>query len=270
MSKHKKHLLRKKEHRLVFDMIKEADVTIQILDARFPHRCRSLVIESFAEKNRKPLICCINKTDLVPKKINQKWNAIISQDLPTVHISTVERLGTKIIRQKILRYSGKRPVVVCILGYPNVGKSSLINVLRGRKSAPTSIKAGYTRSLRKVVISPSITMFDTPGITPMENLSIEERVFLGTISPEDISDPDLICTLIFSQFKKQKLISSIEDYLDFPLEGSEEDILTKFAIKRGLFKKGKEPLIQEAARIIIRDFSKGKIKYYEDPDISND
>lgn len=266
MALHKKELLRKKEHRLIFDMIKESSIILQVLDARFPHRCRSQVIENFAEKQNKPIILVINKTDLVPRYITEKWSKIISQDLPTVHISTVERQGTKILRQKILRFSKIRPALVCIVGYPNVGKSSIINVLKGRKSAPTSIRAGYTRSIRKVVISPSITMLDTPGITPTEYLTVQERVFLGTISPEDITDPDLISTFIFDQFRKQNQIKALENYIGAPLENSDEEILTNFALKRGLVKKGKVPQIEEAARIIIRDFSKGKIKYYEAPD----
>jgi len=270
MSIHKKQLLRKKEHRLVFDMIKNADIVLQIVDARFPNRCRSQVIENFVNKQGIALIIAINKTDLVPSIITKAWKKILSRELPTVHVSTVERHGTKILREQILRYSNRYPTIVNIVGYPNVGKSSIINVLKGRKSAPTSIRAGYTRSLRKVVISPSITMIDTPGITPTEHLSIEERVFLGTISPEDITDPDVALSYIFNQIEKNSTnsynhMNALENYLGFQIEGLIEEILEKFARKRGLVKKGNTPQIEEAARIMIRDFSRGKIQYFEIP-----
>ena len=77
MSIHKKQLLRKKEHRLVFDMIKNADIVLQIVDARFPNRCRSQVIENFVNKQGIVLIIAINKTDLVPLIITKAWKKIL-------------------------------------------------------------------------------------------------------------------------------------------------------------------------------------------------
>ena len=191
MAQNKKILRRRKEHREIYEMMNESDVTIQVLDARFPQKCRNATIESYAKSKDKQVICCINKADLITQEIAERWKKILSKDLPTVFISAMDRQGTTFLRQQIRRYSPRKEALVCVVGYPNVGKSSIINVLKGKKSAPTSPKAGFTRHLRTVRITESLQLIDTPGIAPMDILSVEEEVFLGTVSPEDISSGDI-------------------------------------------------------------------------------
>ena len=265
MAHNKKLLRRRKEHREIYEMINVSNVTVQVLDARFPQRCRSKTIENFAKSKNRQLICCINKTDLVPHEVAEQWKKIISKDFPTVFMSAAGREGTSFLRQQIRRYAPKKEAIVCVLGFPNVGKSSLINVLKGKKSAPTSPIAGFTRHLRTVRITSTLELIDTPGIAPNENLTIEEEVFLGTISPEAIDNPDIVCSYIFNQFKEQELEQEIEKYLGISIDNPIDEILGHFARRRGLLSKNAEPRIEQAARIIIRDFQQSKIHYYEKP-----
>lgn len=265
MAQNKKLLRRRKEHREIFEMINESDVTIQVLDARFPQKCRNATIEEFAKSKSKQIVCCINKTDLIPHEIAEQWKKIISKELPTVFISALDRQGTSFLRKNIRRFSEKKEALVCVVGYPNVGKSSIINVLRGKRSAPTSPIAGFTRHLRTVRITETLRLIDTPGIAPTDILSIEEEVFLGTVSPEDISNPDIICSYIFDQFKKEHLEKEIENYLGTTVQQTTDEVLHLYAKKRGLLRKNAEPQLDEAARIIIRDFMRGKIRYFENP-----
>ena len=265
MSQNKKLLRRRKEHREIFEMINTTDVTIQVLDARFPQKCRNKTIEDYATSKNKQLICCINKTDLIPHELAEQWKKIISKDFPTVFMSAIDRQGTTFLRQQIRRYVSSKEAVVCVVGYPNVGKSSLINVLRGKKSAPTSPTAGFTRHLRTVKITTTLRLIDTPGIAPTDILSIEDEVFLATVSAEDITNPDIICSYIFDQFRKEGMESEMEKYLGTSLDKTTEELLSLFAKKRGLLGKGAEPMVDEAARIIIRDFQASKITYYEKP-----
>ena len=200
-------LKRRKEHRLVYQMIQETDLTIQVLDSRFPNRCRSPAIEEIALSLKKPLINCLSKTDLIPLEVANKWKLYLGKDYPTIHLSSKERTGTKMLRRFIFRYSPfkpapENPLTLCIVGYPNVGKSSLINVLAGRHSAPVSSKAGYTRTIRRVKITPKLYLVDTPGVSPTNTLELSEKVYLGAISPEDILDPDIIVNYLFDQAKK--------------------------------------------------------------------
>ena len=260
-----KQLRRRKEHREIFEMIAKSDIVIQVLDARFPEKCRSKILEEFAVKKNVQMICCINKTDLIPKEIAEEWKTIISRELPTVFVSTIERQGTSILRRQIERFSTKSESIVGIVGYPNVGKSSLINVLKGKKSAPTSPRAGFTRHLRPVRITNKLMLIDTPGVAPRENLALEEEIFLGTVAVENIYQPELMCSYIFDQFKEQDLLFEMEKYLGMKVTDSVDEVLENFARKRGLIRKNAEPQIDEAARIIIRDFMTGKITYYEKP-----
>ena len=265
---------RRKEHRLVFDMISDSDITIEVLDARYPLRCRSKLLEDFIVSKQKPLILCINKSDLIPSDIAAKWKEFFSHEFPTVHISTHDRNGTTILRKTIFQaiigyFQGKpseeHPLTVCVVGYPNVGKSSLINVLSGRKAAPVSSHAGFTRTLRRVKITPKLFLIDTPGVTPEETLDVKEKVYLSTVNAEDIEDPDLIVDYLFQQAIIFQQTAGFEHYLKCPLNVPTENVLEQFALSRGMIGHKKEPLIEEAARVIIRDFSKGKIPYFEDP-----
>ena len=265
MAQNKKLLRRRKEHREIFEMINSSDVTIQVLDARFPQKCRNATIEQYAKSKDKQVICCINKIDLISHELAEHWKNIISKELPTVFISALDRQGTSFLRKQIRRFSPRKEALVCVVGYPNVGKSSVINVLKGKRSAPTSPKAGYTRHLRTVRITESLELIDTPGIAPTDILSIEEEVFLGTISPEDISNPDIIFSYIIERFKEEHLEKELEKYVGTNIHQSTDRILSFFATKRGLIKKRAEPQIEEAARIIIRDFMTGKIRYFETP-----
>ena len=265
---------RRKEHRLVFDMVSEADITIEVLDARYPVRCRSRLLEDFARSKHKPLVLCINKSDLIPREVAAKWKEFFSRDFPTVHVSSHDRNGTTILRKTIFEaiigyFQGKpseeHPLTACIVGYPNVGKSSLINVLSGRKAAPVSSHAGYTRTLRRVKVTPKLFLIDTPGVTPEDGLDVKEKVYLSTVNPEDLEDPDLIVDYLFQQAILFHQTEGFEQYLKCPLNVPTENILEQFALSRGMIRHGKGPQIEEAARIIIRDFCKGKISYYEDP-----
>ncbi|MHA1991934.1 MAG: GTPase [Candidatus Hodarchaeales archaeon] len=236
-------LKRRKEHRLVYSMIKDSDLTIQILDARYPHRCRSPAIEEIVSTLSKPILNCISKIDLVPKEIADKWKKILNKSLPTFYVSAKERMGTKVLRRMIFKHSPftatpEHPLTICIVGYPNVGKSSLINVLAGRHSAPVSSKAGYTRTIRRVKITPKLYLIDTPGVAPIDSLELTEKVYLGSISPEDLMDPDLIVEYLFNQAKKFNQTESWEQYLKQSLEKPTEDILSQFAKQRGLITKG--------------------------------
>ncbi|MFW9994617.1 MAG: GTPase [Candidatus Odinarchaeota archaeon] len=263
-------LRRRKEHRLVYKMIVETDITVEVLDARFPDLSRCRNIEKFVRSKNKPLLFCMNKCDLVPQEILEQWKKILSSEAITVYVSTREHLGTSMIRKELFRAAKKKkgsPIRSCLIGLPNTGKSSLINVLAGRHSARVSPRPGYTRSLQYVRISPQLLMVDTPGISPVDSYSVEEKMFLGAISADKEPDIDIIAGY-FIQRIYENSPESIKEYLDFEPDISDpEEVLGQLALKRGKLLSGGIPDIQTVSKILIKDFQQGKIPYCESPTV---
>ncbi len=245
-----------------WSVVREADVVIEVLDARAPDKFRYRNIERRLKRMGKVVILVINKADLLPKEVLDAWKRKFQREFPTVFLSATKRLGTRFLRKTILKYAPKVPVKVAIVGYPNVGKSSVINVLKGRHSAGTSPVPGFTKAVQLIRVSPKILMVDTPGVFPASGTN-EELVFKGAIRPEHLTDPYSPAKFIFEQVLMWNPNAFLELY---GINATTfEDFIESFAKKRGLLRKGGELDIDEACRVLIREWQKGKIVAYEPP-----
>lgn len=243
-----------------------ADVVLEVVDARDPVNTRSKRLEKIVYELGRELIIVLNKSDLIPRSVAEEWIRLFrDRGYNAVYIAATKHMGTRILRRKIKEVAPALPVIVAVAGYPKTGKSSIINALKGRHSASTSPipgSPGYTHHTQLYRIEKNILMIDTPGVIPVEGSPLE-RIIRGT-SPEQLDDPvppavELIRRIIKYvpyAFTRAYGITSKDPYT----------ILEELAIKRGWFYKStKEPLIEEAARTIIRDYHKGKIPYYVKP-----
>ncbi|MCC6066061.1 MAG: 50S ribosome-binding GTPase, partial [Thermofilum sp.] len=129
---------------IVRKVVREADVVLEVVDARDPMATRSRELERMAAEEGKKLVIVINKADLVPREVLEEWKRVLSREYPTIYVGARERLGTRFLWRIIKRVTGKRPVVVAVVGLPNVGKSTILNVLKGRHSVSTSPVPGWT------------------------------------------------------------------------------------------------------------------------------
>ena len=136
---------------IVNRVLKHVDIIILVQDARFPEQTENIELEDKAEE--KPIIHVLNKSDLVNKKTIEKYKRKYKN---CVYMSAREHQGTSILLQKILELSQGKNSIVGVFGYPNTGKSSIINALKGRKSAPTSPRAGYTKTRQLIRITDNI------------------------------------------------------------------------------------------------------------------
>jgi len=160
----------------------------------------------------------------------------------------------------------RRPITVAVVGYPKVGKSTIINALKGRKSAPTSPipgSPGYTRHVQFYRVGRDIRVIDTPGILPVRRGSVEAAI--RGLPPEELRNPIKPAIVLITRALKHDPASIREAY------GVDHDdpykILEEIAVRRGWFyKKSGEPNVEEAARTIIRDWHKGKINFYVAPE----
>ncbi|MEM1833740.1 MAG: GTPase [Thermosphaera sp.] len=248
-------------------MILKGDVVLMVLDARTPVETFSRKLEGIVSRHGKELLIVLNKSDLVPRQVAEEWKEHFEErGYHAVFTAASKHMGTLRLRRAIKHLSKQLPTTALVAGYPKVGKSTIINALKGRHSAPTSPypgTPGYTKTFQVNKIDDDLYMIDTPGVIPVEGGELE-RVLRG-YSPEQLGDPvkpalkliEKVISLNKDAFKLAYGISSLN-----PL-----DILEQYAVKRGWFYKStREPLIEEAARAVIRDYHDGKIPFYERPD----
>ncbi|MHA1954532.1 MAG: GTPase [Candidatus Heimdallarchaeaceae archaeon] len=253
---------------MVRKMINGSDVVVEVIDARFPSLSRAKRYENRVLKNpSKTLFVAMNKVDLVPNKIVQKWKSILSKEgIKVIPTSARERLSTSVLRNSIIQAVGKEffYITACFIGLPNTGKSSLINILKGRSSAPVAPIPGFTRALQVLRITTRLRIFDTPGVIPMK-LSLANQVLLGVIRPEKL--PDYMKAAWALVHKIDQLNPGIlSETYEIEYE-SPPEFLEKFAEKRHKRMKGGGLDLETAAVIFMNEhINKARIPVWENPD----
>ncbi|KAH8697297.1 P-loop containing nucleoside triphosphate hydrolase protein [Talaromyces proteolyticus] len=286
-----------------------ADVILYVLDARDPEGTRSKDVEReimAAEAGSKRLILILNKIDLVPPPILKAWLIYLRRYFPTLplkasngapnaHSFDHKQLTVKGTSETLFKalksYAHtsqlKRAISVGVIGYPNVGKSSVINALtarlnRGQSSAcPTGAEAGVTTSLREVKLDSKLKLIDSPGIV-FPNASNKKSkkesddarlVLLNAVPPKQITDPVPSVNLLLKRLSATE--SLLQKMLDvygipplFPSNGDKTtDFLIQVARKRGRLGKGGVPNIQSAAMTVITDWRDGRIQGWVEPPV---
>lgn len=247
---------------IVNRVIHEADVILLVLDARLVAKTRHVEIENKVATAGKRIIYVINKCDLIE---NTKLEAMAKQLRPSVFVSATTHHGVTKLRSAILAVgkpiAAGRDVIVGVLGFPNVGKSSIINMLRGKGSASVSSTAGHTKGIQKVRASTGIMMLDTPGVIPYNEGSKEgadsNLAIIGSKNVQQLKDPEKIAAIIILDLE-----GKVEEHYGVVREAGEdeEDIIEKIALKRGRLLKMGIPDTKTMAKTIIMDWQKGKMK----------
>jgi len=166
-----------KAERQLKEQLKKVDVVLEILDARIPLASHHPQIDSWI--GNKPRITVLNREDMIPEAIKQGWlswfqsqekqlyftNAKQGKGVKAIK-SAAQKTGVAMNQRRRDRGMRPRPVRAVAIGFPNVGKSALINRLVGKKIVVSERRAGVTRQLRWVKISPEIELLDAPGIIP--------------------------------------------------------------------------------------------------------
>ena len=236
-------------------VIEESDVILMLLDARLVDETRNIEIENKVKGHKKPLIYVITKCDLVdPGDIKQK-----KQELGlAVFVSAKDHHGMKMLRDKILIQAqrlGKKTAKVGVLGYPNVGKSSLINSLKGKKAASTSSLSGHTKGVQNVRADNRIMLLDTPGVIPYKEKDFMKHAFIGTLDHIKIKEPDLVVMELLERFP-----GKIERSYGVKEKEDKEETIEDIALKTNTLKKGGIPDVMRISQKIIRDWQAGKIR----------
>ena len=159
------------------EQLNKVDVVLEVLDARIPLASHHPQIDSWI--GTKPRITVLNRVDMIPESAIQEWddwfqsqskqpyftNAKQGKGIKAIK-SAAKTAGVAMNQRRRNRGMRPRPVRAVVIGFPNVGKSALINRLVGKKIVVSERRAGVTRQLRWVKISPEIELLDAPGIIP--------------------------------------------------------------------------------------------------------
>ena len=242
---------------IVDKVIWDSDVILLVLDARLVNETRNREIEEKVRSLGRPLVYVVTKSDLVGKKEAASWKKKLK---PCVFVSSREHHGTRKLRDRILIEASRagvktKTVRVGVLGYPNVGKSSLINVMKGRKSAPTSPRSGFTKGVQRVRADNRVLFLDTPGVIPYNESDSVKHGMIGSQDSSITKEPDLVAIGLMKRFP-----GKMERHFGVKEKKYKDKTLEDIAIKKKLLMKGGKPDIFRAARMIIRAWQKGDIR----------
>lgn len=258
------------------NIVDTSDIILEILDARYAKKMRNPELEKEISKQKKQIIFVLNKSDLSMK---EKTEATKKQLKPSIIISCAKRRGIKELRDLIKRlaknienpekreirkdkviFGEDKRIKVGVIGYPNTGKSSLINLLAGKSAAGVGAEAGYTKNIQKIKLSENIVLIDSPGVIPDKHYSMTEQEKISTHSIfggksyTQIKEPDLVVHQLMQEFPE-----IIQKHYKIKAQDSEE-LIEKIGRMKGFLKRGDRVNEDQAAREIIRAWQMGEIR----------
>lgn len=260
----------KKTRELIKDNLKLVDLVIEVLDARIPISSRNPIIDELV--GSKPRVIALNKTDIASDKETKRWREYFANEGSTpVAINAQSGSGVSNLLKLLERMENQlsegkmrqKPLRMMIVGVPNVGKSSLINRLTGRKAAQIGNKPGVTKGKQWLRLKNGMELLDTPGILwPKfeDNRVGIYLAFCGSIKDEILDLPTLALELIkVLRRDYPNLLLARYKLDDSCLEYEDIELLDEICRRRGYILPGKRIDYDRAGKAILDDFRSGKI-----------
>ena len=253
--------------------LKLVDCVCELLDARIPMASRNPDIASLC--GAKPRLVILNRADLADPAALRRWTAWFrGQGLPAIQTDCKSRRGISafqpavesLLQERLARLRGKgqvgRALRAMVVGIPNVGKSTFINQVSGRKGAKAENRPGVTRGKQWVTVGKDLLLLDTPGILwpKFEDASVGQMLaYTGAIRDDVLDVTELACGL--AELLWQRYPDSLRSRygVDAPAYAGGWSLLEAVAARRGLRVSGGELDLDRAARILLDEFRSGRL-----------
>jgi nuclear GTP-binding protein len=251
-----------------------SDVILHVIDARNVPGTRCTVIERHIRDNasHKHLVFVLNKIDLVPNWVAKRWMGELAKDRPTVafHASMTHAFGKgaliSLLRQFGKLHEDKKQISVGVLGYPNVGKSSVINTLISKKSCKVAPVPGETKIWQYITLFKRISLIDCPGVVVDAAGDTEtDSVLKGVVRAERLDNPEDFVPAVVEKVKREHIAGQYKLCKEESKWESTTELLESIAKKSGRLQKGGEPCLRSAAIMILNDFQRGRLPHFVKP-----
>lgn len=256
----------KKARELIDDLAKKNDLVIEVLDARLPHSSANPALEEL--RGRRPFIRVLNKDDLADPAATLAWKSYFEQehDVKALPLSSKERSASaslqKLCRRVVpTRGTRGRPLRVMIVGIPNVGKSTLINTLAGRKIARVGDKPAITTCHQQIDLRNGILLADTPGLLwpRLDDQSGARRLAMSGAIGEKAFDLVEIAIFALGWMVETYPQPLMQRYKLDDLSGGAGDLMTAIGASRGCLLGGGAVDLNRVCTLFLRDLRSGKL-----------
>ena len=252
--------------------LKQVDAVCEIVDARIPMSSRNPDIDSIC--GNKPRIIILNRMDLADPAATKRWAeyfkskgmAVVITDCKSRRgINSFQPAVRSVLQEKIARDAAKgmnRPLRVMIVGIPNVGKSTLINQISGRKGAKAENRPGVTRGKQWVTVDSGLLLLDTPGILwpKFEDPNVGLMLaYTGAVKEGILDIEDLSSRLMVLLYKRYPQAVKDRYGIDMPEDTMGYDLLIEAGRKRGYLMARGEINTERMAKVLLDEYRSGKL-----------
>lgn len=251
-----------------------SDVVLHVIDARNVPGTRCTMIENHIRDNapHKHLVFVLNKIDLVPNWVAKRWMGELAKDRPTIafHSSLTHAFGKgaliSLLRQFGKLHEEKKQISVGVIGYPNVGKSSVINTLISKKSCKVAPIPGETKIWQYITLFKRISLIDCPGVVVDAAGDTEtDSVLKGVVRAERLETPEDYIGAVCEQVKREHIVAQYKLTKEASKWEDPIELLEAVATQLGRLRKGGEPCLRTAAITMLNDFQRGRLPHYVAP-----
>ena len=262
-----------KAQRMIEENIKMVDAVCEIVDARIPYSSRNPDIDRLS--GDKPRLMILNRIDLADPEVTKRWKkhyqakgfSVLETDAKSGKgINGFVPAVRTLLADKLKDYEAKgqvgRTLRVMILGIPNVGKSTFINKVAGRKAAIAGDKPGVTRGKQWINIDAGLDLLDTPGILwpKFDSQEVGEMLAITNAIKADVLDKETLGANFMLRLRKYYPNALRERYKFEPdPEANGFELLEQAAKKRGFLISKGEYDIERMANTLLNEYHDGKL-----------